>query len=171
MVNQAASWPPWPPHRTRPSRRCRPLHFAGAHGEGQQESRRHGAGGHAARVKGDGRENLRHEKGHGVIAARGSPGTSKHKRRKSPSAPAPWRGRWKPQRPRTGWCSWPCPGSPRRSVSSTCRFSTWTAGSACTMNQPISIPMGTSTQSLGPARRSADPGRCRPAGSPRSRRS
>ena len=27
-------------------------------------------------------------------------------------------------------------------ISSTCLFSTWTAGSACTMNQPISMPMG-----------------------------
>ena len=38
------------------------------------------------------------------------------------------------------------PGIAPEVSSSTCRFSTWTAGSACTMNQPISIPMGIRTQ-------------------------
>ena len=38
------------------------------------------------------------------------------------------------------------PGMAPEVISSTCRFSTWTAGSACTMNQPISMPMGMRTQ-------------------------
>ena len=38
------------------------------------------------------------------------------------------------------------PGIAPEVSSSTCRFRTCTAGSACTMNQPISIPMGISIQ-------------------------
>ena len=38
------------------------------------------------------------------------------------------------------------PGMAPEVSSSTCRFSTWTAGSAWTMNQPISMPMGIRTQ-------------------------
>ena len=34
------------------------------------------------------------------------------------------------------------PGMAPEVISSTCLFSTWTAGSAWTMNQPISMPMG-----------------------------
>ena len=34
------------------------------------------------------------------------------------------------------------PGMAPEVISSTCLFRTWTAGSAWTMNQPISIPMG-----------------------------
>ena len=38
-------------------------------------------------------------------------------------------------------------------TSSTCRLSTWTAGSAATMNQPTTMPMGTNSQYSGsPAR-------------------
>lgn len=41
------------------------------------------------------------------------------------------------------------PGMAPEVISSTWRFSTWTAGSAWTMNQPISMPMGASSQLKG----------------------
>ena len=38
------------------------------------------------------------------------------------------------------------PGMAPEVISSTCLLSTWTAGSAWTMNQPISMPIGIRTQ-------------------------
>ena len=112
--------------------RILPAHgLARAHGKGQQERGRHGAGGHAAGIEGDGCKDLGHKKAEAErkrIARHQEP-----QQMKRPSARVPSQSPRDTDMPMESpaiitFCEMAPPV-----ISSTCLFSTSTAGSALTI--------------------------------------